>query len=1143
MGRISEYIARAKETGLHHLALTDHGVLYAAMDWYRQVSSAGLHPIIGMEAYFAEGKASAKERKSYHLLLLAENNAGYRNLLRLASKASLEGFYYRPRVDLDMLAEHSEGIIATSACLGGPVANNILHGRIDAARDFAGKLGEIFGRERFYIELQDHGLKEQEEANRGLLDLARSFDLPIVATNDVHYCNQADAPAQEILVCIQTNTTLSDPKRLKPDTDQLYLKSPQEMAAVFGSLPEALQNTIRIAEMCQLDLTSEGYQLPNFDPPPGYSNEAYLEEICRQGAIERYGHLDGEVGSRLEYELRIINEMGFTNYFLVVWDFVKFAKERGILVGPGRGSAAGSIVTYVLGITALDPLAYGLIFERFLNPSRISMPDIDIDFADDRRDEVIDYVVQKYGDDRVAQIATFGTMAAKGSVRDVGRAMGLSFTETDRVAKLIPTGPNVTIDLAMSRVPELQALYENDTQLRELIDNARKVEGIARHSSTHAAGVVISRDPLVDHVPLQRAGGKSEGEITTQYPMGHLEDIGLLKMDFLGLTTLTVLGRAVAMAQRKRPDLTLEGIPLYDDLAYERLRHGDTVGIFQLEGSMTTRMTVDVAPESFEDLIALMALIRPGPMEMAPDYISRKHGRTPIQYMHPDLEPILKETYGIALYQEQIMQMANVLAGFSMAEGDGLRKAMGKKLPEEMAKYRDRFVDGCVEHGLSKSLAKEIFEMIERFAGYGFNKAHSAAYAVIAAQTAYLKAHFPVEFMAALLSTDTGNSERVMLDVAEARRMGIEIVPPDVNRSGFDFQVEATESGTEVVRFGLSAIRNVGAGAARSIIEAREARPDGMFHDLESFCEAVDWSRVSKRVADSLAKSGALDCFGPRQAVLARIEPAISAAVERQRAAARGQMGLDLFDSLPSSSKIRIIEPGQSTGDAVPLKERLAWERELLGVYLSDHPVSDVVRRTGLEGRRQIGELADRPTGEMIKVVGMINSVRRLITRANRSMAVMEFEDPTGSIELVAFPDRYERYADLWEVDRVLEVKARVDRRNEQLQLICEDATSEIVDMRVKGPEHEVSISIPIGDDYDRDLAVMQRVDQVLRLHEGDDEVIIRLLSRDGEVTLKSRTLRVEGGQSLERALREISGIDSVAIRDLTKPELSLAGD
>ncbi|HEU0164225.1 MAG TPA: DNA polymerase III subunit alpha, partial [Thermomicrobiales bacterium] len=646
------------------------------------------------------------------------------------------------------------------ACLGGPVANNFLNGAPEKALSYAGSLSEIFGPDRFFIEIQDAGLKEQVQNNKDLIEVARKFNLPLVATNDVHYCFEEDAPAQDVLVCVQTNTTINDAKRLKSETNQLYLKSPQQMEQLFGSVPEALSNTIRIAEMCALDLGFKGYQLPEFDVPAGFTPETYLRKLCEEGAMKHYGTLDGTIGERLSYELGVIGSMGFTNYFLVVWDFVLFAKQNGILVGPGRGSAAGSLVTYCLDITGLDPLKYDLIFERFLNPSRISMPDIDIDFADDRRDEVIKYVVQKYGDDRVAQIVTFGTLKAKAAVRDVGRAMGLSFGDTDRVAKLIPTDPKMTINLAMSQVPELSKLYDGDGQVKELIDTALKVEGLARHSSTHAAGVVISRDPLVQHVPLQRAGGKSEGDVTTQWGQGHLEDLGLLKMDFLGLKTLTVIGKAVDLARESGSDISIETIPMDDQKAFELLGKGETVGVFQLEGGMTTRMTVDVAPSTFEDIIALMALIRPGPMEMAPDFIARKHGRAEIAYDHPILENILKETYGVALYQEQVMQIANVLAGFSMAEADGLRKAMGKKQPEIMAKYRERFIEGSVELGIEKKLAGSVYDMIEKFAGYGFNKAHSAGYAVIAAQTAYLKANYPVQFMAALMSTEIGNTDK-----------------------------------------------------------------------------------------------------------------------------------------------------------------------------------------------------------------------------------------------------------------------------------------------------------------------------------------------------------------------------------------------
>jgi DNA polymerase-3 subunit alpha len=1140
MGRIEEYARRAKEKGIHHLAVTDHGVMYAAYDWYKHLSKAGLHPIVGMEAYLAEGSARERERKSYHLLLLAENETGYRNLLRLASFASLEGYYYRPRIDLEILARHSAGLIGTSACLGGPVANNVLHGRPEQALDYAGKLAEIFGPDRFYIEIQDHGIKDQIATNRELIPLAARLGLPLVATNDVHYCEQGDAPAQEILVCVQTNTSLHDTKRLKSESDQLYLKGPDEMERVFGEVPEALRNTIKIAEMCTLDLGFKGYHLPGFDVPDGFTAASYLEHLCRQGVRRKYGRDDGAVGERLAYELGVINQMGFTNYFLVVWDFVRFAKENGILVGPGRGSAAGSIVTYALDITALDPLKYDLIFERFLNPSRISMPDIDIDFADDRRSEVIDYVVRKYGDDRVAQIVTFGTLAAKASVRDVGRAMGWSFGETDRIAKLIPVGPGITIDGALEKVPELRQVYESDKAAKELIDTARKVEGIARHSSTHAAGVVISRDPLVEHVPLQRAGGKSEGEVTTQYPMGHLEAIGLLKMDFLGLKTLTHLGKAVELVRARQPgsDISLETIPLDDEKAFDLLCRGETVGIFQLEGGMTTRMTIDVQPRSFEDLIALMALIRPGPMEMAPDYIARKHGRTPIEYMHPDMEPVLKETYGVALYQEQVMRIANVLAGFSMAEGDGLRKAMGKKLPEEMAKYRDRFVSGCGEHGLAKQLAAEIWDMIERFAGYGFNKAHSAAYAVIAAQTAYLKANHPVEFMAALLSTDIGNTDKIVFNVVECRRAKIPVLPPDVNRSEWDFTVEAcpdeggkVEPGRAGVRFGLGAVKNAGEGAVRAILSARAAQEGRGFVDLEAFCDAVDWTAVNRRVAECLVKCGAFDSLGGRGALLAALEGAVAAAQRRQKASARGQMGL--FEA-GGEGLGRVA--GGAVLAAAPEPERkqlLDWEKELLGLYLSDHPLASIVESGRISGNTLVVELAEREPGPKVKVVGMVAGVRRIATKTNRTMAIVEFEDLTGTIELVAFPDCYERYSEALVEDAILEVIAKLERRGEQLQLVCESATSEIA-MSAPPPERRrvVHVRVPVTSDIWADIRRMQDLNGILERHEGEDGVILHVPHRRGTRMLRSRARRVDWNDVLAAELKRLLGPDGVRLEE-----------
>jgi DNA polymerase-3 subunit alpha len=1134
MGRIDEYVSRAQERGLHHLAVTDHGVMYGAMDWYKAASKAGLHPIVGMEAYLAEGSARAKERKSYHLLLLAENDAGYRNLLRLASRASLEGYYYRPRVDLEMLSEHGEGIIATSACLGGPVANNFLHGRPDVARDYASKLSDIFGPDNFYIEIQDHGIKEQVETNRQLIPLARELGLPLVATNDVHYCEQADAAAQDVLVCVQTGTTIHDTKRLKSESDQLYLKSADEMTRVFGEVPESISNTIRIAERCSLDLEFKGYHLPSFDVPDGQEAHHYLESLCRAGARKKYGHDSGEVDERLAYELGVIESMGFTNYFLVVWDFVRFAKEQGILVGPGRGSAAGSIVTYSLDITALDPLKYDLIFERFLNPSRISMPDIDIDFADDRRAEVIDYVVRKYGDDRVAQIVTFGTMAAKASVRDVGRALGYSFADTDRVAKLIPTGPGVTIESALAKVPEFRSLYEQDAAIRELIDAARKLEGIARHASTHAAGVVISRDPLVAHVPLQRAGGKSEGEVTTQYPMGQLEALGLLKMDFLGLKTLTVLGKAVESIRSRGQDISLESLPLDDDRAFDLLCRGETVGVFQLEGNMTTRMTVDVAPRSFEDLIALMALIRPGPMVMAPDYIARKHGRTPIAYMHPEMEHILAETYGVALYQEQIIRIANALAGFSMAEGDGLRKAMGKKLPAEMAKYRDRFLSGCLEHGIAQGLADQIFAMIERFAGYGFNKAHSAAYAVIAAQTAYLKANYPIDFMAALLSADIGNTEKMVFNMVECRRSGIAVLPPDVNASGVEFTVEQEEDRLIGVRFGLSAVKNVGDGAVRSIIATRNEQPQASFASLTTFCDEVDWSTVNRRLVDCLVKCGAMDGFGPRGMLLASLETAVASGQQRQKATSRGQIGL--FDG-GLAAVAEVMRPTSASVETTQ-QELLAWEKELLGIYLSDHPLSAVMKRVDRTAQLvQVLELSDRPAGSKAHLIGMVAGVRRVTTKSNRSMAVVQLEDLTGTIDLVVFPDCFDRVGPLLDPGAIIEVTAKMERRGEELQLICETVTTDLTVLSTEvAPERVVHLRLPVTDDVWRDIETMQQLDAILRRHEGDDPVVVHLPTAEGEAALRSRSRSVEWNDILASEIRQLLGQERI---ELEEPRLA----
>ncbi len=1129
VGRIEQYIERAHELGLHHLAVTDHGVMYAALSWYNAATAAGLHPMIGMEAYLAEGSISQRKRESYHLLLLAENETGYRNLLKLASIASLNGFYYRPRIDLELLQQYHEGIIATSACIGGPVAKNLLNHNEERAEWYAGTLSEIFGAERFYMEIQNHGIDLEDKAYGAMIPMARRLNLPLVATNDVHYCDEVDSAAQDLLVCVQTNTTLNDPSRMKSDSTQLYLKSAEEMEQLFGSIPEAMSNTVRIAEMCSLDLGFKGYQLPHFDVPEGHTPATYLRELVTDGAMRRYGTVDGQVGERIEHELGIIDSMGFTNYFLIVWDFVRFAKENGILVGPGRGSAAGSVVTYSLDITGLDPLKYELFFERFLNPSRISMPDIDIDFADDRRDEVIDYVVRKYGDDRVAQIVTFGTLKAKAAVRDVGRAMDLGFGETDRVARLIPTDPKMTIAKALETVPDLGKLYESDASVRDLIDTAKKVEGHARHSSTHAAGVVISRDPLVEQVPLQHAGGKSEGDVTTQYTQEHLEALGLLKMDFLGLKTLTVLGKTIALLRESGHDISLGDVPLDDEDALALLRRGETFGVFQLEGGMTRRMTVDVAPSNFDDVAALMALIRPGPLEFAPDFIARKHGREPIEYIHPAVESILEKTYGIAIYQEQVMQIANVVAGFSMAEADGLRKAMGKKLPEQMAKYESRFIDGAVENGTDRKLAVQIFEMVEKFAGYGFPKAHSAAYAVIGAQTAYFKAHHPVQFMAALMSTEMGTSEKTVINIAECRRCGIAILPPDVNRSGVEFSVEALEDGREAIRFAMGAVRNVGVGAVESIIEARAEQQDGRFATLDDFCDSVSWSKVSKRVAESLTRVGALECFGERAAVLKALETSIASAQQRQKAADRGQM--DMFGMVsaaspgPSSTKLPDVPEADS-------RTRLDWEKELLGFYLSAHPLNEVVGTRLPHGYAQAVELGERTPGERIRFIGMVVDIRKIITKTNKSMAIVKMEDLTGAIEVVCFPETYDRVGELLEADAILEVTGKLDRRNEEAQIIADVVSRDLPEFEPRRSEQEptVAVRLPGSEDVWSDISLMQQIDRVLRDHEGTIAIDFQLPRGARMIRLRSRSRRVEWSAEFQSELEAILGPSTVSL-------------
>jgi DNA polymerase-3 subunit alpha len=1003
MNRVKALMRKAQEFGLPSLAVTDHGVMFGAIDFYIHALEAGIKPIIGCEMYVARESMydrSGGADKIHHLTLLAANDRGYRNLLRLVSAAHLDGFYYKPRVDRELLSANAEGLVAMSGCLKGEVPQALLQGRRKDARRTAETYRDIFGG-RFYLEVMRNGLPEQDHVLAGLVALGKEAGLPLVATNDCHYLERADAPVHEMLLCIQTGKTMGSAERMKLVTDQFYFRSPEEMEELFAEIPEAIRNTAVIAESCNVDLEFGRHHLPHYHPPEGRTLAAYLRELAGEGLSRKLAGIPAErhgaYRARLDHELETIERMGFPGYFLIVWDFIKYARDRGIPVGPGRGSAAGSLVAWVLDITQLDPIVHGLIFERFLNPGRQSLPDIDVDFSEDRRGEVIEYVRQKYGEDRVAQIITFGTMKAKAAIKDVGRVMDIPYAEVDRIAKLVPEDPKMTLEKAVQMEPRLQELEANDLQVSQLIGSARAVEGLHRHASTHAAGVVISQAPLTDMVPLCRG---TDGVVTTQYAMGDVERIGLLKFDFLGLRTLTLISQAVGLANRSRrlagePELDMDALPLDDPAVYQLLGGGDTGGIFQMESAGMTALTVKLKPTLFADLVALISLYRPGPMDMAHDFVRRKHGEVAITYRHPLLEPILKETYGIILYQEQVMRIASELGGFSLAEADNLRKAMGKKKPEEMAKLREKFIAGATERGLRKGMAGEIFEDMEKFAGYGFNKSHGAAYAVLAYQTAWLKTHFPVEFMAALLTSEADSTDKVAKYMGNCRAKGIRVAPPSVNLSEWNFT-----AADGVIRFGLAAVKNVGEAAIDTILAARQRR--GEFSSLAQFCREVDTRKVNKRVVEALIKAGAFDFTGsPRAALLAGLDRALEVAQLHQRDRATGQVSI--FDSLQAP----VDEPLPEAEEMSEAK-LLAAEKEILGFYISGHPLARHAEDLRFYCTTDVAGLDQYKSDAVVTVGGMVSGVSLKKTRKGETMAVAVLEDTTGSLELVIFKSVFE---------------------------------------------------------------------------------------------------------------------------------------
>lgn len=1043
--RIPELVRRVAEYKMPAVALTDHGVLYGAIDFYNECQNANIKPIIGCELYVAPRsirQRTKQDQNSFHLLTLAKDETGYRNLLKLSTIAHLEGFYYKPRVDKTILRQYAEGLIATSSCLAGEIPQALLQGDDERARQLTREYIEIFGNENFYIELQDHGLAEQKQVNEGLLKLAQEFKLPLLVTNDAHYLTREDAEIHDVLLCVQTNTHIGDPKRLRFETQEFYVKSPQEMAALFRDYPEALANTLVVADRCNLKLEFGRVQLPTPDLPPGKTAIEHLRALAYEALPKLVPNYNETHLQRLEYELSVIDTTGFAPYFLIVRDFAQFARQQGIYFGV-RGSAAGSFVSFCIGITDIDPIEYDLTFERFLNPERVQMPDIDMDFEDARRDLVIQYVRQKYDEERVAQIITFGTLAAKAALRDVGRALNYPSAQIDRLAKMLPTTPGMTIDKALQTIPEFRREYENDPQVRRLVDTARRLEGITRNASVHAAGVVISKDPLVEHVPLARS---ADGEPVTQYHMGALEKIGLLKMDFLGLSNLSVLAQTVENIRRTTGQtIDVRNLPLDDAKTYEMLGRGETTGVFQLESTGMRRNIQQLKPQNARELAAMVALYRPGPMDHIPTYINRKHGREPIEYPHPLLEPILKETYGVIVYQDQVLKIVQALAGFSLGKADILRRAMGKKKPEEMKRMRKEFVEGAAKNGIDEQEANRLFDLIEPFAGYAFNKAHAVCYAHVAYQTAYLKANYPVEYMAALMAVYKDKTDKIANFIDECHTLGITVLPPDINRSDLGFTLEpiqetampsrtrrkqrqATPQYRHAIRFGLGAIKGVGEAAAEAIL--KERNENGPFEDVFDFMARLhDTGSVNRSTLEALIQAGAFENLHPNRAQLIKgLDQILQYAQSAARARSAGQNSL--FDGGASETEPAMMKPLLPSVSDLTTPEKLALERELLGVYLSDHPVRPYAR--ALRGRTTpIAQALEAEPGASLTLGGILSSVRVITTKNKGSrMASLVLEDMTGSIPITVFPQTYEQYRELIQKDKVVLVRGKLQSRD-----------------------------------------------------------------------------------------------------------------
>lgn len=1156
--RIKDVVARAKELGMTSLAITDHGVMFGVIDFYRECNKQGIKPVIGCEVYTAArtlfDKDSEKDKHMGHLVLLAKDNQGYKNLMKIVSEGYRHGFYYKPRIDKNVLRKYSGGLIALSACLAGDVQNRLLNGDYDGARREALEMLDIFGEGNYYLELQDQGLEEEARILPGMKRLHEETGIPFVATNDVHYVRQEDAEAQDVLMCIQTASTIDEENRMRFPNDQFYLKSEDEMRKIFANIPEAIDNTAKIADECNVTFTFGELHLPEFNAPDGLTNTKYLRKLCEQGLSERYPEASAEekkeLQQRLDYELGTIEKMGYVEYFLIVWDFINYAKQNGIMVGPGRGSAAGSIVAYTLRITDIDPIKYSLIFERFLNPERVSMPDIDIDFCYERRGEVIDYVTEKYGEDKVCQIITFGTMKAKQAVRDVGRVLNVSYPETDAIAKAIPFSLKMTIDLALETSPELKAKYENEETTKKVIDMARAIEGMPRHASTHAAGVVISKDSIDEYVPLYLA----DKGLSTQFNMTTIEELGLLKMDFLGLRNLTIIRDALEMIEADY-EVTIDFSSMdYDDPAvYEMIASGNTQGIFQLESGGMTQFMKNLKPDCFEDIVAGISLYRPGPMASIPTYIDNKKHPGNIEYLHESLEPILSVTYGCLVYQEQVMQIVRDLGGYSYGRSDLVRRAMGKKKMDVMLQEKEYFINGkldddgnveiagCIRNGVPEKTAEEIFNQMVSFAEYAFNKSHAAAYAVVAYETGYLKAHYTVEFMAALMTSVMGDSDSIAKYMRNCTEMGIEVLPPDINESQKKFSVVDGK-----IRFGLLGVKNVGEGAIDAIIEARQTK--GRPEDIFQFIENIDIHKVNKKAVESLIKAGALDCLNENRAAhLAVYESLMESAQSSARNNIEGQMSLFQLnaDTMQESRSMNVLPDVRNFNQDI----LIAQEKEMLGVYITSHPLDEYADRIEQLVTVTSQDLADvldsEEQGEMHTFVrdgmqatmaGIITSKKNLITKNNKMMAFVDMEDLYGTVEVVVFPNIYERFGSLVAEDSIVSVTGSINfKEGEVPKLLAEkivdlrSLTEELEQSRESvqtadaesvpdAPEGLIKIKLPSGNATE----MLNRIRNVMLAHRGKYQAIIYM--PQGGSFRTERELWVQPDADFRKTVTDIVG-------------------